>query len=394
MSEDTLAVSSTAAGVTKKKKDDKYRKRDPRSWENIMKAVANMSSEDKQQYLEKVYNELYNENRQTVINLQSREKQYTQCVKEHEKDRSELSKSILARGQLESLCRELQKQNKLIKEENVARIKEEEDRRRDVANSFTERLNALTSLITESKDNSNKVKEDNFVLAEKLSKLYDQYQQRESHLETMSKQLDLQNKLAETQAKKVEIEQEAERQTFLAQKKALEMRLEQYDREVALLQEKNKGLEAQVEIYKSQYTDFETTMSKSNRVFDTFKEEMHKMGKQLQTLETERNDLKKRWQSSVNSLIALSEKHMALSTEQVTLEKKLAMLQKLCRQLQEDRSAFLKQLKDHGIEPIVPTVQAKGDECTNGEGTAEKVCESSQINGDVEKVVEEIQESN
>lgn len=96
---------------------------------------------------------------------------------------------------------------------------------------------------------------------------------------------------------------------------------------------------------------------------------MAKMSKQLHTLETERNDIKKRWQSSVNSLIALSEQHVALSKEQAALEKRLLMFQKLCRQLQEDRSAFLKQLKENNIVPVVPTV-------VNGDCTEEKQVES------------------
>ncbi|XP_066152753.1 beta-taxilin-like [Euwallacea fornicatus] len=350
--------------VFKRKKDEKYRKRDPRAWENLMKATVNMSPEEKRQHLETVYKELYNENRTCNANLQAREKQHTQCLKEREKDRAELSKSILARGQLESLCRELQKQNKLIKEENVARIKEEEDRRKEVANSFSDRLNALTSLITESKDKSNKVKEENQTMTQTLSELYGQYRQRENHLETVSKQLDLQKKLSETQIKKLEIEHEAERQTFMAEKKTLLLQLEQYEKELLLLQEKNRSLEAQVDLYKSQYNDFEATMSKSNKVFDTFKKEMVKMNGQLHALESERNDLKKRWQSSVNSLITLSEQHVALAKEQGALEKKLVMLQKLCRQLQEDRGAFLRQLKENNIEPVVPAV-LNGDSSTN-----------------------------
>lgn len=365
-----------APAVIKKKKDEKYRKRDPRSWENLTRATANMSLEEKQQYLQNVYNELYNEHRISTVNLQAREKQYAQCLKEHEKDRAELNKSILARGQLESLCRELQKQNKLIKEENVARIKEEEDRRREVANTFSERLTALTGLITESKDKSNKVKEENQSMTQKLTELYEQYQQRESHLETVSRQLDLQRKLAETQAKKTEIELEAERQTMLAQKRALE----QYEREMLLLQEKNRSLEAQVDLYKSQYNDFETTMSKSNKVFDTFKGEMSKMSKQLHTLEAERNDLRKRWQSSVNSLVVLSEQHMTLSNEHAALEKRLQMLQKLCRQLQEDRSAFLKQLKENNIEPIVPSMKnGENKENESEENEADKKNEARNV---------------
>lgn len=371
---DESAASLVITGASKKRKDDKHRRRDPRSWENIKKATLTMSQEERDAYLAKIYNEMYNENRTLSTNLQAREKQLQVVQKESDHNRSELTKSILARGQLESLCRELQKQNKLIKEENVARIKEEEDRRREVANTFTERLNALTNLITESKDKSNKVKEENQNMTEKLTELYDQYQQRENHLETVTKQLDLQIKLAETQAKKTEIEHEAERQTCLAEKKALVMQLEQYEREIVLLQEKNRSLEAQVDLYKSQYSDFESTMMKSNKVFDTFKEEMSRMNKQLHVLELERNDLKKKWQSSVNSLIVLSEQHVALSNEQSTLEKRLAMLQKLSRQLQEERSAYLKQLKENNIEPIVPVIKNDSDICENA---AESNSESS-----------------
>lgn len=354
---DELATNHLTSGTVKKKKDEKHRRRDPRAWDNIKKATMGMTEEEKEAYYTKMYSEIYNENRTLSNTLQAREKQLQVMQKESDRDRSELTKSILARGQLESLCRELQKQNRLIKEENIARIKEEEDRRREVANTFTERLNALTNLITESKDKSNKVKEENQNMTEKLTELYEQYQQRENHIETVTKQLDLQKKLAETQAKKTEIEHEAERQTLIAEKKALVMQLEQYEREIVLLQEKNRSLEAQVDLYKSQYSDFETTMSKSNKVFDTFKEEMSRMNKQLHTLEAERNDLRKRWQSSVNSLIVLSEQHVALSNEQKALEKRLSMLQKLCRQLQEDRSAFLKQLKENNIEPVVPTIK-------------------------------------
>ncbi|XP_066247207.1 beta-taxilin-like [Euwallacea similis] len=386
MSEETVQAEPPLV-VLKRKKDEKYRKRDPRAWENLMKATVNMSPEEKRQHLETVYKELYNENRTCNANLQAREKQHAQCLKEREKDRAELSKSILARGQLESLCRELQKQNKLIKEENVARIKEEEDRRKEVANSFSDRLNALTSLITESKDKSNKVKEENQTMTQTLSELYGQYRQRENHLETVSKQLDLQKKLSETQIKKLEIEHEAERQTFMAEKKTLLLQLEQYEKELLLLQEKNRSLEAQVDLYKSQYNDFEATMSKSNKVFDTFKKEMVKMNNQLHALESERNDLKKRWQSSVNSLITLSEQHVALAKEQGALEKKLVMLQKLCRQLQEDRGAFLRQLKENNIEPVVPTV-LNGDSSANEQEKdgVLKVSSNGQKSGKKEKL--------
>ncbi|CAG9760032.1 unnamed protein product [Ceutorhynchus assimilis] len=367
--------------IIKKKKDEKHRKRDPRSLENIIKNTANMSLDEKEQYLETMYNELYMENRTTTMALKTREKQYAQFIKEHEKDRAELAKSILAKGQLESLCRELQKQNKLIKEENVARIKEEEDRRREVASTFTDRLNALTSLINESKDKSLKVKEENQNMSQRLTELYEQYQHRENHLETITRQLDLQKQLSETQAKKMLIEHEAEKQELFARQRALELQIEPYEREIQLLQENNRSLEAQVDIYKSQYTDFETTMTDSNKVFEAFKTKMSKMSKQLRTLETERNDLKERWQSSVNSLVTLSEQHMKLSNEQSALKKNVLMLQKLCRQLQEERSAFLKQLKDNNIEPQLIIIEEDGK---SQENNVKKETDIDEVEGKVQ----------
>ncbi|KAF7268541.1 hypothetical protein GWI33_018413 [Rhynchophorus ferrugineus] len=348
----------------KKKKQDKNRRRDPRSVENVKRLLDNVKPEEKVDFLLLKYGELYEESRDTRFKLNDKEKGLSNAEKELHSKHTEVAKLIIAKGQLESLCRELQQQNKIIKEENIARIKEEEDRRREVANTFTERLTVLTNLITESKDKSNKFKEENQSMTDKLTELYKQSQQRETHIDTVTKQLELQKKLAETQAKKTEIEREAERHTFLAQKKSLEVQLEQSEREAVLLQEKNRSLEAQVDLYKSQYSDFETTMAKSNKVFDTFKQEMSKMSKQLRVLESERNNLKKRWQSSVNSLIVLSEQHMALTTEQSSLEKKLTTLQKLCRQLQEERTTYLKQLKANNIEPIVPTPQSQENEAT------------------------------
>lgn len=103
-------------------------------------------------------------------------------------------------------------------------------------------------------------------MTQKFTELYEQNQQRENHIETVTKQLDLQKKLAETQAKKAEIEHEAERQTFLAQKKAVELQLQQKERELVLLAEKYRSREAEIDLYKSQYNDFESTMSKSSKV--------------------------------------------------------------------------------------------------------------------------------
>jgi len=111
---DEVPVTIVASNINKKK-EEKHKRRDPRSWENIKKATSGMTEEERIQYFAKMYLEMYNENRSLFHNLQAREKQLQSLQKDKDREHAELTKSILARGQLESLCRELQKQNKLIK---------------------------------------------------------------------------------------------------------------------------------------------------------------------------------------------------------------------------------------------------------------------------------------
>jgi len=42
----------------------------------------------------------------------------------------------LVKEKLESLCRELQKQNKLVKEESIQRLEDEEKKRKEISNKF------------------------------------------------------------------------------------------------------------------------------------------------------------------------------------------------------------------------------------------------------------------
>ena len=60
----------------------------------------------------------------------------SQVMREKDQLQTEHSKAILAKSKLESLCRELQRHNKLVKEESLARAREEEDKRKEVTAKF------------------------------------------------------------------------------------------------------------------------------------------------------------------------------------------------------------------------------------------------------------------
>ena len=58
------------------------------------------------------------------------------ALKEKELINVEHQKAILAKSKLESLCRELQKHSKMIKDEAMKRAQIEESKRKEVADSF------------------------------------------------------------------------------------------------------------------------------------------------------------------------------------------------------------------------------------------------------------------
>lgn len=105
-------------GVTvhnKKKREDKIRRRDIKALDNILKTFVSMSESVQFDTLKSKYSELYEEYRNVQNILSATEKRLSVLQKENDQLQSEQSKSVLARSRLESLCRELQRQNKLIK---------------------------------------------------------------------------------------------------------------------------------------------------------------------------------------------------------------------------------------------------------------------------------------
>ncbi|CAH1153501.1 unnamed protein product [Phaedon cochleariae] len=356
---DVDAGPSSSTGAIKKKKDEKRIKRDQRSWDNLVKNIGSLSYSEKFDYIKEKYTELYLEFRSTVSTLKATEKQMITLQREKDHVKAELAKNILSRSKMESLARELQKQNKEIKDENYNRLKEEEEKRREVASSFTEKLSTLTLLMDENRDKSLHLHEENMNMTNKLSELYDQFQERENRLTNMGRQMDLQKKLSDTQLKKVEVEFETEREIWQKERAMLVANLQRSDETNKVLQENVKSLQEHLDSYQKQYSDFEFTMKRSNQVFDSFKDEMTKMQKANASMEKDRNDWHTRWQNSTQTVLHLTDLQQKGVADLRNAQKKISMLEKLCRKLQVERAAYLQQLKDNKVNPVTPTAPAE-----------------------------------
>lgn len=93
----------------------KNKKGDARAWDKLFKGMTNSSLLEKLAVAEKYYKEIFNELRSTSMALRLSDKQVEALQKDKDRLDSELTKARLIASKMESLARELQKQNKDIK---------------------------------------------------------------------------------------------------------------------------------------------------------------------------------------------------------------------------------------------------------------------------------------
>lgn len=106
--------------------------------ENILKKCGDSASSVEEKFYliaEKLLEEQEN-TKKLQSTIKEMEKNAQNLIKQKDFAQNEYTKALLAKDKLENLCRELQKYNKTIKEENLMRIKDEEDKRKDITTKF------------------------------------------------------------------------------------------------------------------------------------------------------------------------------------------------------------------------------------------------------------------
>ncbi|XP_015835241.1 alpha-taxilin isoform X2 [Tribolium castaneum] len=350
-----VAAAADQGAVPAANSKRRHRKKDSKSWDNISKVITGMDEDSKVAYIGEKYKDLHEQVRSLTASNQQYVKYNAAIQKERDHHQSELAKSVVARARLENLCRELQKQNKQIKEENLVKIKEEEERRKEVSSKFADKLSDINNMMDENKEKSEKLREENLRMTARLADLFKQFKKREEDITRMSQQLELERQFAQATITKMELEMRAQNELNAKE------------------QETVKGLQDHIEVYKNQYQDFESTMTKSANVFDNFKAEIATMNKQIATLEKETQFWKNKFNDSMKALIEVSELKKNQDLYVQSLERKVEQLNKLCRQIQVDRSHYLKLLKNSGIELTPPSQpQEKTEEAKKASPTMTK----------------------
>ncbi|XP_004679472.1 PREDICTED: alpha-taxilin [Condylura cristata] len=313
----------------------------------LMQTLNTLSTpEEKLAALCKKYAELLEEHRNSQKQMKLLQKKQSQLAQEKDHLRGEHSKAVLARSKLESLCRELQRHNRSLKEEGVQRAREEEEKRKEVTSHFQVTLNDIQLQMEQHNERNSKLRQENMELAERLKKLIEQYELREEHIDKVFKHKDLQQQLVDAKLQQAqemlkEAEERHQREKDFLLKEAVESQ-----RMCELMKQQETHLKQQLALYTEKFEEFQNTLSKSSEVFTTFKQEMEKMTKKIKKLEKETTMYRSRWESSNKALLEMAEEKTLRDKELEGLQVKIQRLEKLCRALQTERNDLNKRVQD------------------------------------------------
>lgn len=362
------------------KKDKKVKERDG-GVKAITTALKALPPEEQVSTLLAKYAEMAEENKRLQTNTKAVERQVQVLQRDKDQLESEHTKVILAKSKLESLCRELQKQNKLIKEENLARLREEEERRKEVSTKFNVTLSEISNLMKENSDKNSKLRDENQDMATRLQDLIKQYESRESHVQKMVKQKELQCQLSEAKMAKQQIEMTEDREKMLLEKKTLLEEVAAYQKKTQEMSLNEISLRTQLNSYMEKYEDFQKTLEKSNQIFHTFKKEMEEMAKKIKKTEKDTKSWKERWEGANKALLEMVTERSLLEKQLDLQVKQNKQLQNLCRALQQQLTEIRKQDKNNSEPECKDPEQISQEKCVLVEDSTGKNINSLETDG-------------
>ncbi|XP_066867005.1 beta-taxilin isoform X2 [Kogia breviceps] len=326
--------------------------------------------EERLDFLFKKYAELLDEHRTEQRKLKLLQKKQAQIQKEKDQLQGEHSKAILARSKLEGLCRELQRHNKTLKEETLQRAREEEEKRKEITSHFQGTLTDIQAQIEQQSERNRKLCQENTELAEKLESIIDQYELREEHLDKIFKHRELQQKLVDAKLEQAqEMMKEAE-ERHKREKEYLLNQAAEWKLQAKVLKEQETVLQAQLTVYSGRFEEFQSTLTKSNEVFATFKQEMDKTTKKMKKLEKDTATWKARFENCNKALLDMIEEKALRAKEYECFVMKIGRLENLCRALQEERNELYKKIRETKMPEKDDQGQLTSDDDEPGSNTS------------------------
>ncbi|XP_008465666.1 uncharacterized protein LOC103503306 isoform X2 [Cucumis melo] len=254
------------------------------------------------------------------------EKEFLEFTLKYQQVLAERDSAIVVRDKLESLCRELQRQNKMLMDECKRVSTEGQSLRTELSVKFQDAIKDVSKKLEEQKNECLAQLKENETLRNKLKQLVDQFSLSEQQFAQKLKQKTLELQLADLKTKQCE-EKLIQEQT----------QMKVYAEQISHLLSTEKNLRLQLTADGEKFQQFQDALVKSNDVFETFKQEIEKMTKSIKELKKENSFLKSKCEKSDVTLIELLDEREGLKKQLEKTKKQKEKLESLCRSLQAER---------------------------------------------------------
>ncbi|XP_038710212.1 beta-taxilin-like [Tripterygium wilfordii] len=254
------------------------------------------------------------------------EKEFLEFTLKYQQVIAERDAAIAVRVKLESLCRELQRQNKVLMDECKRVSTEGQSLRLDLSAKFQDAIKDVSSKLEEQKDEFLSKLKENETLRVKLKQLVDQYALSEEQHAQRLKQKNLELQIADLKIKQHEekLVQEQSQMNFYAE-------------QASQLLATEKNLRLQLTADGEKFQQFHDALFQSNEVFETFKQEIEKMSTSIEELKKENLFLKNKSEKSDVILIELVEERERSKKQFEKMKKQKEKVESLCRMLRAER---------------------------------------------------------
>ncbi|KAL7749807.1 hypothetical protein RI367_004683 [Sorochytrium milnesiophthora] len=259
-----------------------------------------------------------------------------QTLKQQKADaESELVKMRTVKDKLEDVARALTKENKRLKTD-MSKFQNIEGRLQETLNDQLEfMMEEVVKKVVQDGEKRRVEETDSQVaqLHEKLQSFMEQYNTREAHFASVLKSKDLELAIYRAKFEKTGL--------ALAEKQGHGMRLEH---QIVEFKKTEEELRRQLSTYVDKFRQVEDTLSKSNELFTTFREEMELLTRKTKKLEKE-NDASRSKCERLNATLILMNDIQARHVKTIdTLTAQKSKLESLCRALQAERKQMRAEL--------------------------------------------------
>ncbi|CAK6969591.1 beta-taxilin [Scomber scombrus] len=265
---------------------------------------------------------------------------------ERQQLQAECRNGVVARSELETLCKDLKDYYTRLREETLKSCREDEKKRSDITSHFQKTLVEIQAQIETHSNRNNKLCRENSILTEKLESLMSQCELREKSLEKINKHRDLQQQLTEAKLQQANAVLAEAQEKHIREKEYLLKETIDKTQKFTMMKEEELAMKKKLTLYSQRFDEFQKTLGKSNEIYVRFKAEMDNMSEKMKKMEKESNVWKTRFENCNKALTDMVEERGEKNKEYELFVLKIQKLEKLCRALQEERKGLYDKIKE------------------------------------------------